>query len=262
MDLVAERIGGTLDASSITGLNVTSQCFDCNNYENIGKKVLPTSQNYSNNFNASVQSNTNVGSSTMVGNANTKHSRPVGNGKELVAGSKDTINVAKVSFGISYDIKDSRCVVEVSTFALEENGKCLGDDWLVFYGNKTSPDNAISYHEDDANKASGVYEDKIVDVNMSGLNPQVNKIAVVLTIDEALENNLNVSMLDNVTLSCKDSYNNEIFKFKLQKYSSELTAVALAELYKHNGQWKIKIVGEGVKRDLAGLCEFYGLEVG
>ena len=39
MDLVAERIGGTLDASSITGLNVTSQCFDCNNYENIGKKL-------------------------------------------------------------------------------------------------------------------------------------------------------------------------------------------------------------------------------
>jgi tellurium resistance protein TerD len=35
----------------------------------------------------------------------------------------------------------------------------------------------------------------------------------------------------------------------------------IGELYLHNGAWKFNAIGNGVAKDLAGLCSLYGVQV-
>jgi tellurium resistance protein TerD len=53
----------------------------------------------------------------------------------------------------------------------------------------------------------------------------------------------------------------EINRFELTDYYSNVTSMVVGELYRYNGAWKFNAVGDGVARDLAGLCEMYGVNV-
>ena len=53
----------------------------------------------------------------------------------------------------------------------------------------------------------------------------------------------------------------ELVKFNLTEYYSNVTSMVVCELYKHNGEFRLNPVGDGVAKDLAGLCEMYGVNV-
>ncbi len=53
----------------------------------------------------------------------------------------------------------------------------------------------------------------------------------------------------------------ELVSFLMDEYYENVTSMMIGELYKHNGAWKFNAVGNGVARDLAGLCELYGVQV-
>lgn len=81
-----------------------------------------------------------------------------------------------------------------------------------------------------------------------------------MTIDEALNKNLNFSMLNDVYIRISENQQ-EIVSYELSDYYSNVTSMMVGEIYLNNGQWKFNAIGNGVKRDLAGLCEFYGVNV-
>ena len=58
----------------------------------------------------------------------------------------------------------------------------------------------------------------------------------------------------------ENSTNAELVSFKMSEYYSNVTSMTIGELYLHKGIWKFNAVGNGVARDLAGLCELYGVE--
>lgn len=167
--------------------------------------------------------------------------------------------INKVKLIIGWDIKDSRCDVDMSAFMLGDNGKCLGDEWFIFYGQPSSKDNSISYNKN--TNGANSYEKAIVNIDFNRVDSRISKLAVVLTIDEALKNKLNFSMLANTYLKIVDaSNNNEICTFVLNDYYKEVTSMVLGEVYKHKDTWKFNCIGNGVAKDLAGLCEMYGIE--
>lgn len=167
--------------------------------------------------------------------------------------------INKVKLIIGWDIKDSRCDVDMSAFMLGDNGKCLGDEWFIFYGQPSSKDNSISYNK--STNGANSYEKAIVNIDFNRVDSRISKLAVVLTIDEALKNKLNFSMLANTYLKIVDaSNNNEICTFVLNDYYKEVTSMVLGEVYKHKDTWKFNCIGNGVAKDLAGLCEMYGIE--
>ena len=53
----------------------------------------------------------------------------------------------------------------------------------------------------------------------------------------------------------------ELNRFNLTEYYSNVTSMVVGEIYNYNGQWKFNAVGDGVAKDLAGLCEMYGVNV-
>jgi tellurium resistance protein TerD len=55
--------------------------------------------------------------------------------------------------------------------------------------------------------------------------------------------------------------NSELVSFRMSEYYSNITSMIIGEIYQHNGSWKFSAVGNGLARDLAGLCGFYGVQV-
>lgn len=156
---------------------------------------------------------------------------------------------------LGWNVKNPACDVDVSAFLLGASGKVIGDSWFVFYGQTESPDHSMFFHvEDGADRES-------ISVDFTKLDASVARIVFVLTINEALEKNLNFGMLQDAYIRIMDSAGAELVSFKMDEYYSNVTSMMIGELYLHNGAWKFNAIGNGVAKDLAGLCEMYGVQV-
>ena len=55
--------------------------------------------------------------------------------------------------------------------------------------------------------------------------------------------------------------NTELVSFQMAEYYSNVISMMIGEVYIHNGLWKFNAVGNGVSKDLEGLCGLYGVQV-
>lgn len=190
-------------------------------------------------------------------NAQVLRSKPrnFGNGVLANKGQKISLNGAtRINICAGWEIKDIRCDVDISAFMLDASRKIISDEWFVFYGQTNSPDNSLQL-----NCNGTPNDDKCISANLAMVNNNVSRIVFVLTIDEAESQRLNFSMIDKAYIRILDG-NNEIIRFMLHDYYDTVTAMMLGELYRHNGEWKFSAIGDGVKKNLGGLCEMYGVQ--
>ncbi len=165
-------------------------------------------------------------------------------------------HLSSIKACLGWNLLNPDCELDVSAFLLGDNGKIIGDDWFVFYGQERSPDGSTRFSVDNG------ADREIITVDFEKLNPAVSKIVFVLTINEAFEKNLNFSMIkDAYVRIINDADNSEIVSFKMDEYYDNVTSMMIGEVYKYKDSWKFSAVGNGVQKDLAGLCELYGVEV-
>ncbi len=192
--------------------------------------------------------------------------RPAGTGVHLKKGQKTSLsqinpNLSEIQVCLGWDILNQACDLDASAFMLGADNKVVGDDWFVFYGQPTSPDGSIT-HMGDSTDGAGVGDDEVINISLNKLSPNVQKIAFVVTINEALEKNLNFSMVSNAYVRVVDkSTNKELVKFMLTDYFASVTSMVVGEVYNKGGQWRFNPVGNGFAEDLAGLCAVYGVNV-
>ena len=170
-------------------------------------------------------------------------------GQKLLLENAGKLSVLEARLG--WNIKNPDCDLDVSAFLLSGN-RVPGDDWFVFYGQPESPDKSIVFSNTSPDR-------EMITINFRELDSRIDKIVFVLTINEALEKNLNFSMVKDAYIRLMDG--TEIASFMMDEYYDNVTSMMIGEIYKHNGLWKFNAVGNGVARDLAGLCELYGVQV-
>lgn len=175
-------------------------------------------------------------------------------GQKLNIGTAGQLKRLKIAMG--WDTTDSRCDIDLSAYLLDGSGRVPGDDWFVFYGQTTSPDGSVSL---DVN--GSVMDREIVEIDFTRLKPVIRKIVFVLTINEAFAHHLNFSMAKDAYIRLLDAdTDREILSFLLTDYYANVTSMMLGEVYLYNDTWKFSAIGNGVARDLAGLCELYGVQ--
>ncbi len=182
--------------------------------------------------------------------------------KRMAKGEKCSLetsgNLTGIKACFGWNTKDTRCDVDVSAFLLDHTGKVLGDSWFVFYGQTESPDHSTKL----TINGPGAADLEVIDVDLTKLNPQVRRIVFVLTINEAFDKGLNFGMMKDAYVRILDSSgNNELAGFMMTDYYTNVISMMIGEIYIHNGTWKFNAIGNGVAKDLAGLCEFYGVQV-
>ena len=118
--------------------------------------------------------------------------RNFGSGVVLRKGQKMNLSpdnsIHEVDIGLGWDAVQGYDL-DASAFMLGANGKVLGDDWFVFYGQTSSPDGAVTHSGDSNGVGDG--DDEIIHINLDRVNPQVQKIVFIVTIDSALERGYN-----------------------------------------------------------------------
>lgn len=179
---------------------------------------------------------------------------PVRKGQKVPLAVTDSVRQADICLG--WNSTDARCDVDVSAFLLGDSGKVIGDDWFVFYGQTKSPDGSVVFELD------GVTDREVIRLDFAKLNPAVKKIVFVLTINDAVEKKLNFGMLKDAYIRIlKQEDHTELASFRMTEYYTNVISMMIGEIYLHNGSWKFHAVGNGVARDLAGLCGLYGVQV-
>lgn len=166
-----------------------------------------------------------------------------------------TGRLQRIRASMGWNVINPECDVDVSAFLLK-NGKVLGDAWFVFYGQESSPDASTVF------SANSLPDRESIAIDFSKLNPSIDRIVFILTINEAAEKRLNFSMIKDAYIRIIDtSTNQELVSFKIEEYYPNVISMTIGELYLHNGAWKFNAVGNGVAKDLAGLCLQYGVQV-
>ena len=161
----------------------------------------------------------------------------------------------KLRVCVGWNVSDPACEADVSAFLLQ-NGRVPGDGWFVFYGQEESPDGSTVFG------AAPAPDREQIALDFTRLNPAVDRIAFILTINEALEKGLNFSRISDVYLRVLDAASGEeLASFQIEESYANVVSMTIGEIYLHNGAWKFSAVGNGVETDLAGLCRRYGVRI-
>ena len=183
-----------------------------------------------------------------------KLTRQIQKGQKIPLDPANAVQKIKVCLG--WNVINPQCDIDVSAFLLGDDGKVPDDDWCVFYGQADSPDKAVHFSLSDG------MDREYISVNLSKLNPSVKKIVFVLTINDAVKNKLNFSMVKDAYIRILNADDQrELVSFKMTDYYSNVISMMIGEIYLRDGSWKCNAIGNGVAKDLAGLCGLYGVQV-
>ncbi|WP_169333762.1 TerD family protein [Nocardia higoensis] len=131
-------------------------------------------------------------------------------------------------------------------------GKVRSDNDFVFYNQPTHPSGAVR-HE---GKQQGPTVLDVLSVQLSTVEPQVETIVIAASTDGGTFGQfrgLYVRVLDAAGGA-------EVARFDSTGATTE-TAFVLGELYRRQGAWKFRAVGQGYDSGLAGLATDFGISV-
>jgi tellurium resistance protein TerD len=182
----------------------------------------------------------------------------------LEKGQRVNVELPKFTIGLGWDTNSSSTGVDfdldASAFILGENKKLLSDEHFVFYNNLKSPDGAVE-HTGDNLTGEGEGDDESIRIDLSKISPNASEICFVVTIHKADERKQNFGQVNNAYIRILNQDNGEeLIHFDLGEDFSIETAVVVAELYRHNGEWKFNAIGSGFSGGLAALCRNFGLD--
>lgn len=151
--------------------------------------------------------------------------------------------------------------LDLVIFECDKNKKCVDEKHIIFYHNLVDPEQAIK-HSGDNRTGAGDGDDESATINFDKIAPNVENIVIVVTIYDAVARRQNFGMVDNSYIRMINTETNqEVLRYDLGEEFSIQTSTVFAEVYKINGEWRFKAVGEGYAKELEALCREYGLDI-
>ncbi|MEO3786793.1 TerD family protein [Actinocorallia sp. B10E7] len=141
------------------------------------------------------------------------------------------------------------CEIDVVAFALDGDEQVCADEDFVFYGAPETPDGSIRLSVD------GPVEQSVT-VDLAALPLQVRGVVIAAAIDgPATFGTVGAVEMSVIPGACAPHA-----EATLDAATTERTLL-LAELYRRNGLWRLRAVGQGYDHDLAGLARHYGVDI-
>lgn len=136
--------------------------------------------------------------------------------------------------------------LDASCLMINENEK-LHD--IVYFGNLTSKCGSV-IHSGDNLTGEGEGDDEQIRVDLSRVPSNVKKLVFVVNIYRAHERKQDFGMVENAFVRLVNADNNkEIARYNLTDSYPGKTTMTLAEVYRHNNEWKMAAIGEGSTED-------------
>jgi tellurium resistance protein TerD len=176
--------------------------------------------------------------------------------------SKEAPSLKKLVIGLGWDPRATDGAafdLDGSAFLLKTDGKVRSDADFIFYNNLKSTDGSVT-HMGDNTSGSGAGDDEKITIDLAMVPADIEKITVGVTIHDAEARKQNFGMVSKAYIRCLDANGDkEIARYDLSEDSSTETAMIFGEIYRHNGEWKFKAIGQGFAGGLAPLARSFGI---
>lgn len=178
--------------------------------------------------------------------------------------SKEAPGMKKMLVGLGWNVRATdgdAFDLDGSVFLLGAGGKVRSDADFVFYNQNKSSDGSVA-HSGDNRTGAGEGDDESITVDLDKVPADVEKLAVCVTIHDGETKRQNFGMVSNAYVRCVDAVTNaEVARYDLSEDASVETAMIFGEIYRHNGEWKFKAMGQGFKGGLGPMAKNFGVNV-
>lgn len=178
--------------------------------------------------------------------------------------SKAAPTMKNVLIGLGWDARSTDGQdfdLDASAFLLAANGKVRGDADFIFYNNLKSVDGSVT-HTGDNRTGEGDGDDEVIKVDLTKVPADVSKVVFCAVIYDGQARNQNFGQVANAYIRIVNTQGGtEVARYDLSEDSSTETAMIFGELYKNNGEWKFRAVGQGFAGGLGPLAASYGVAV-
>jgi len=178
--------------------------------------------------------------------------------------SKEAPGMKKMLVGLGWDVRATDGAdfdLDGSAFLLNVSGKVRSDADFIFYNQPKSTDGSVA-HSGDNRTGEGDGDDESIVVDLDKVPADIEKIAICVTIHDAEARKQNFGQVSGAYVRCVDAATNvEVARFDLSEDYSVEGALTFGDIYRHNGEWKFKAIGQGFKGGLGPLAGSYGVNV-
>lgn len=156
--------------------------------------------------------------------------------------------------------------LDASAFMLGAGDKVTCDEDFIFYNQLHGRNDAV-VHQGDNLTGEGDGDDEQIIINFAKIPDNIQKIAITVTIHDAVARNQNFGQVSNAYVRLAkltdefDEVGEQVLRFDLEEEFSIETSLVVCEIYKKNGEWKFNAVAGGVQGGLEALCHQYGVNI-
>ncbi|MFI5566819.1 TerD family protein [Streptomyces sp. NPDC051740] len=177
--------------------------------------------------------------------------------------SKAAPNLTQVMIGLGWDARSTTGAdFDLDASALMcSGGRVMGDEWFVFYNQLKSPDGSVE-HTGDNLTGEGEGDDESLLVDLPKVPAQCDKIVFPVSIHMADERGQAFGQVSNAFIRVVNQADGqELARYDLSEDASTETAMIFGELYRYQGEWKFRAVGQGYASGLRGIALDFGVNV-
>ncbi|MFI9391385.1 TerD family protein [Streptomyces bauhiniae] len=162
----------------------------------------------------------------------------------MTPGSNVPLPAARVTVDVAAPVR-----LDVSGLLLTADGKVRSDDDFIFYNQPAGP--GVTYRS-----GGGSAPDSIT-VDTGAVPPDIEKIVVTASPDAAGQTFQGIEP----TATIRDADGGAVVASFTPPGLGAETALVIVEIYRRNGQWKARAVGQGYANGLAGIATDFGVTV-
>ena len=150
--------------------------------------------------------------------------------------------------------------LDSSVICLDENQKLADFKDIVCFSNLKHSSDAIIHHGDNLT-GLGEGDDEVITINLSQIPDRIFRLVFVVNIYKCLEREHDFSQIKNAFVRLVNiADHQELARYNLsgEEYKG-MTGIKLAEVYRHNSEWKMAAIGDGFRanslQEIAGFYE-------
>jgi len=179
--------------------------------------------------------------------------------RELVAGDElqiDSRRLLKVRVTAPVLPCAEGVCLDTSAFLLTRLGRVVDDRHFVFYGNTTSPDDAVKFREIRGG-------DNVLDIDLGALSPVVDGIQLTGTIYEADRAGRTLADITESTVRISDSTGQELAQHTLRPVPPGGTqdGRTLAAIFRRDARWVFRATDDAFSFGLRGIASGLGVQL-
>ncbi len=178
-----------------------------------------------------------------------------------VALTREIPNLRGLVVGVSWNAGAETALADnmvLAAILTDARNRALSDEHFVFFNQLSSPDLSVQRLE----TALGGDQEQ-VEIDLGAVPTKVARIVIVVYVNDGPAQRRTLGQLRSCRVRVLNLADNAelVRSEELASVLRDETALALGEVYRHDGGWKFKVLGQGYAKGISGVASDYGLSL-